>query len=186
MGGPPTVIKHLLQNDASFGKMVYSEWLGDMNMDFKELLTRFADRHAIEGLDAGDGAAMLDIDGTEVTFRESNEGGAVVVTALVGEMPPDAKGVFASVALQANFAAAGGVALCVDAETDELSIATSLPLVLADADSLSAAVESLVNTAEEWCRNVVAFLDVDEEAAIAEEDEEGASPLIGDSGFLQV
>ncbi len=101
-------------------------------------------------------------------------------------MPPDAKGLFASVALQANFFASGGTALSLDAETDELSVSTSLPLALADPDSLSAAVEALVNMAEEWRRNAVAFLDVDEESAFTDAEDADANPLSGDSGFLRV
>ena len=155
-------------------------------MEFIELVTSFAERHAIEGLAAEDGVAMIDIDGTEVMLRESAEGRTVAISALIGDMPPDINGVFASVALQANFIAFGGTALCVDAETDELSVATSLPLALADPDALSAAVESLVNTAEEWRRNVVAFLEVDEEAAFSDAEAADANPLSGDSGFLRL
>ncbi len=155
-------------------------------MEFNELLPLFADRHGIEGFAVEDGEATLDIDGTEVTLRENPESRAIVVTALVGDMPPDANGVFASVALQANYAMFGGMALCVDAETDELSVAISLPLALADVDALSTAVEAIVNTAEEWRQNANAFLDVDEEAALAEADEEDVSPLSGDPGFLRV
>ena len=157
-----------------------------MSTEFNELLSRFADRFAVEGIDAKDGVAVLSFDGTEVTFREDAAGGAVVLAAEIGEMPPDASGVFASVVLQANYAAVGGMALCVDAETDLLSVATSLPLAIADVDSLSAAVETLVDTAEEWRRNAVAFLDVDEEAALSEADDDDASPLSGDAGFLRV
>ena len=157
-----------------------------MSMEFNELLSRFADRYAVEGGDAEDGVAVLSVDGTEVTFREDAAGGAVVLAAEIGEMPPDASGVFASVALQANYAAVGGTALCVDAETDLLSVATSLPLAIADVDSLSAAVETLVDTAEEWRRNAVAFLDVDEESALLGDEDAAANPLSGDSGFLRV
>ena len=158
----------------------------EVRMEFIELVSSFVERHAIEGLAAEDGVAMIDIDGTEVTLRESAEGRAVVIAALIGDMPPDAKGLFASVALQANFFASGGTALSLDAETDELSVSTSLPLALADPDSLSAAVESLVNTAEEWRRNAVAFLEVDEEAAFSDAEAADANPLSGDSGFLRV
>ncbi len=157
-----------------------------MSMEFDELLSRFADRYAVEGGGAENGVVVLSVDGTEVTFREDAAGGAIVLAAEIGEMPPDANGVFASVALQANYAAVGGTALCVDAETDMLSVATSLPLASADVDSLSAAVETLVNTAEEWYRNTVAFLDVDEEAAFSKADDDDASPLSGDPGFLRV
>ena len=155
-------------------------------MTLGELISGFATRYAIEGLAVEDGAALLSIDGTEVSLRESADGGAVVASAEIGEMPPDARGVFASLALQANFAATGGLALSVDAETDELAVSTSLPLALADRDSLSDAVEALVDTAEEWRRNAVAFLDVDEEAAISDAEDADANPFTGDSGFLRV
>ena len=155
-------------------------------MTLSELISSFATRYAIEGLAVEDGAALLSIDGTEVSLRESADGGAVVVSAEIGEMPPDARGVFASLALKANFAATGGLALSLDAETDELAVSTSLPLALADQDSLSDAVEALVDTAEEWRRNAVAFLDVDEEAAISDAEDADANPFTGDSGFLRV
>ena len=132
------------------------------------------------------GPVVLSIDGTEVTFRESADGAAIVVAAEIGEMPSDDRGVFSSLALQANFVAGGGSALSLDAETGELFVATSLPFVQADPDTLSDAVESLVNVAEEWRYHAVAFLDVDEEAAIAKADEADANPLSGDPGFLRV
>ena len=78
------------------------------------------------------------------------------------------------------------MALSLDGETGELSVSTSLPLALADSDSLSDAVEALVNTAEEWRRNATAFLDVDEEAAFSDAEDADANPLTGDSGFLRV
>ncbi len=155
-------------------------------MTFNELVSGFAARYAIEGLAVEGGAAVLSIDGTEVTLRESAAGGAVVASAAIGKMPPDARGVFASLALQANYAAVGGSALSLDADTNELAATTSLPLALADPDSLSEAVEALVNTAEEWRRNEVIFLDVDEEAAVSDAEDADASPLSGGPGFLRV
>ena len=59
-------------------------------MTLDELVSGFADRYAIEGLAVEDGVVVLSIDGTEVTFREDADGGAVVVSAEIGEMPPDA------------------------------------------------------------------------------------------------
>ncbi len=155
-------------------------------MTLGELVSGFADRYAIEGLAVEDGVVVLSIDGTEVTLREDAASGAVVASAEIGEMPPDERGVFASLALQATFAAAGELALSLDGETGELSVSTSLPLALADSDSLSEAVEALVNTAEEWRRNATAFLDVDEEAAFSDAEDADANPLTGDSGFLRV
>jgi len=153
---------------------------------FDKLVTDFAARYAVEGLAVEDGVAVLSIDGTEVLLREDAEGGAVVGTAEICEMPPDAHGVFAALALQANFSAAGATALSLDAETGELAVSTSLPLLQADPDSLSDTVETLVNAAEEWRRFAVAFLDVDEEAAIKASDDAAAAPISGNPDFIRV
>ena len=134
----------------------------------------------------GDDEVVLAIDGTEVSFREDAGGGTVVLAADVGEMPPDAAGAFAAVALQANYAAAGGTALSLDAEAGELFATSSLPLALAAPDALSRAVEDLVDTAAEWSRLATAFLDVDEEAALSRADDEDASPLSGVPDFIRV
>jgi hypothetical protein len=134
---------------------------------------------------AGD-EVVLAFDGMEVTFHEDDDGRAVVVTADIGEMPPDEKGVFAELALQANYSFLGTTALSLDAEAGELFATTTLPLALASADALSAAVESLVNTAEEWRRYATAFLDVDEEAAILKAEHDEVSPISGNHEFIRV
>ena len=135
---------------------------------------------------AEDGTVVLSIDGTEVTLREDADGRTVVIAAEIGEMPPDSKGIFSSLALQTNYASLGGTALSLDAETGDLFATTSLPLALADPDALSRAVETLVDTAEEWGRNAAVFLEVDEEAALLEADDADALPLSGNPGFLRV
>ena len=131
-------------------------------------------------------AVVLSIDGLEVEFREDADGQAVVLAAEVGEMPPDAGGVFAALALRANFASLGATALSLDAETGGLFATASLPLALADPDALSRAVEGFVDAAEEWSRYATAFLDVDDEAALARADDEDASPLSGVPDFIRV
>ena len=131
-------------------------------------------------------AVVLSIDGTEVTFREDADGRTVLLSAEIGEMPPDARGVFSSLALQFNYSSLGGTALFADAESGELFATASLPLALADPDALSHAVEALVDSAEEWRRNAVAFLDVDEEAALSEAESADASPLSGIPDFIRV
>ena len=134
---------------------------------------------------AGD-EVVLAFDGMEVTFHEDDDGRAVVVTADIGEMPPDEKGIFAELALQANYSFLGTTALSLDAEAGELFATTTLPLALASADALSAAVESLVNTAEEWRRYATAFLDVDEEAAFLKAEHDEVSPISGNHEFIRV
>ena len=129
---------------------------------------------------------VLALDGTEVTFHEDVAGRAVVITADIGEMPPDEKGVFAELALQANYNSFGATALSLDAEAGELFATTTLPLALASAEALSAVVEALANTAEEWGRYAAAFLDVDEEAAISKAEHDEASPISGNHEFIRV
>lgn len=157
------------------------------NKHFKECMDAFADSLGLALPERDENSdVVLSIDGTEVTFREDSEGGAVVISAEIGEMPPDSKGVFSSLALQANYALLGGTALSLDAESGGLFATTALPLALADPDALSRAVEALVDTAEEWSRNATAFRDVDEEAALVEAENADANPLSGNPGYLRV
>ena len=44
----------------------------EVRMEFIELVSSFAERHAIEGLAAEDGVAMIDIDGTEVALSKDD------------------------------------------------------------------------------------------------------------------
>ena len=136
--------------------------------------------------DGGDGSVMLAIDGTEVTLREDAGSRTVVATAGIGEMPPDARGVFAALALRANAVSLGAVALSLDPVTDELAATSSLPIALADPEALSRALSSLVDAAVEWRRLAVAFLDADEDAAFSDADAADAGPLSGNSGFIRV
>ena len=157
------------------------------NKHFKECMDAFADSLGLALPERDENSdVVLSIDGTEVTFREDSEGGAVVISAEIGEMPPDSKGVFSSLALQANYALLGGTALSLDAESGGLFATTALPLALADPDALSRAVEGFVDAAEEWSRYATAFLDVDDEAALARADDEDASPLSGVPDFIRV
>ena len=129
---------------------------------------------------------VLAVDGKDVTFHEDADGRSVVITADIGEMPPDEKGIFAELALQANYTSFGTTALSLDTEAGELFATTSLPLALASADALSAVVEALVNTAEEWSRYATAFLDVDEESAISKAEDDEESPIFGNHEFIRV
>ena len=129
---------------------------------------------------------VLSIDGTEVAFHEDAAGRMVAITAEIGEMPPDEKGIFAALALQSNYASLGTTTLSLDSEEGELFVTTSLPLALASPDALSNAVEALVDTAEEWRQNATAFLDVDEEAALSKAEHDEADPLSGNHEFIRV
>ena len=157
-------------------------------MQYTELMDSFAAKYGIDGFAVLDGVAAVEIDGTSVEFREDAEANAVIVSALFGEPPPDEKGRFASILLKANFllAASGSAAFCLDAATEELAIVCSLPLPLADVDSLSSAVERIVDLAEQWRENAEAFVNVDDEAARVEANESAFNPLLGGNDFMRI
>ena len=121
-------------------------------MEFKELLAAFAANYGIEGLEAADGAAELDVDGVRVELLDDPGTRSMIACAEIGLPSPDADGVFGALMLKANFLlrATEGATLCQNPETGAYSIVRPFPLALADAGSLGAGLESLVNQAENW------------------------------------
>ena len=100
---------------------------------------------------------------------------------------PDANGEFGAMMLKANFMlrATDGATLCQNPETGAYALVRQLPLALADAESLGAGIESLVNQAEEWRRTLAGIRYAEEARA---EETEGASDHNGllSSGFFHV
>ena len=120
-------------------------------MEYKELIDAFAVKYGVTVPPGEEGVETVDVGGTIVTFREDPGARAVILSAEVGEMPPDAKGRFASILLKAGglLAANGEGAFCVD-EDDVFHAVRSMPLALLDVDSLSDAVDGIVALAAEW------------------------------------
>ncbi len=128
-------------------------------MDFKELLAAFAAKYGIEGLDGSEGAAALDVEGVPVELLDEPQANGVLACAEIGLPPPDADGAFGALMLQANFLlrATEGATLCQNPETGAYALVRAFPLALADAESLGAGLESLVNQTENW-RKILAGL----------------------------
>ena len=120
-------------------------------MEYKELIDAFAVKYGVITPLDEEGVETVDVGGTIVTFREDPGARAVILSAEVGEMPPDAKRRFASILLKAGglLAANGEGAFCVD-EDDVFHAVRSIPLALLDVDSLSDAVDGIVALAAEW------------------------------------
>jgi hypothetical protein len=111
----------------------------------------------------------------------------VILSAQVGEMPPDAKGRFAAILLKASgmLSANAEGAFCVD-DDGVFHAVRSVSLALADLDSLTAVLEALVDLAEIWREHAVAFAGVDDEIAQREIEEAALNPLLGNMNFIRV
>ena len=147
-------------------------------MDFNELVSDFAKRHAVEGLAAQDGGAALDIDGIAVTLVET--GDHLVASAEIGEPPSDGRADFADILLEANLESAAYFAKT--RETGKYVLLRQLPLARLDPAAFDAALEALVNTAETWRRLLADFRPAAAQAAA----EDAEAPSFGEGGFLQV
>ena len=121
-------------------------------MKFKELLSVFAAKYGVDGLDGVDGTAALDVDGVSVELLDDPQTQSVLACAEIGLPPPDANGVFGALMLQANFMLRGteGATLCQNPESGSYAIVRSFPLALTDVESFGAGLESLVNQTENW------------------------------------
>jgi hypothetical protein len=156
-------------------------------MEFKELLAAFAAEHGINGLDGADGSAALEVDGMRVELLEDPASRCLLACAEIGLPPPDANGAFGAMMLQANFLLRGteGATLCQNPETGAYSIVRAFPLALADAASLAAGLESLVNQTENW-RKVLAGLREAETARAAAPGSDDSHHDMLSSGFFHV
>ena len=147
-------------------------------MDFTELVADFAERHAIAGLAAEDGATALDIDGIVVTLVASDD--TVSISADIGLPPVEGRAAFAELLLEANLQSEAFFAKT--PETENYVAVRRLALPSLDGDAFDAAIETLVNQAETWRRLLADF----RPAAKAAAKEEDSAPSFGTGGFVQV
>ena len=156
-------------------------------MEFKELLAAFAAKYGIKGFDGADGAAALEVDGIPVELLDEPQSRCVLACAEIGNPPPDADGAFGAMMLQANFLLRGteGATLCQNPDTGAYALVRAFPLALADAGSLGAGLESLVNQTENW-RKVLAGLREAETARPAAAQADDSHHDMISSGFVHV
>ncbi|MBR4674751.1 MAG: type III secretion system chaperone [Victivallales bacterium] len=147
-------------------------------MDFTELVSDFAKRHAVEGLAAVDGEANLDIDGIPIILVEVS--GYLIATAEIGDPPPEGRAKFAENLLEANLESA--MYFAKSRESGKYVLVHRIVLADMDSDSFDATLESLVNSAENW-RNL---LEDYRPAAAQSAAQETEAPAFGTGGFMQV
>lgn len=156
-------------------------------MEYKELIDAFAAKCGVAAPPDGEAIETIEIDGTRVTFREDAAARAVIITARVGELPPDEKGRFASILLKASgmLSANAEGAFYVD-EGDVFYAVRSVPLALADVHTLVSALEALVDLVELWREHAAAFASVDDELAQKAIEEAALNPLFGSADFIRI
>ena len=147
-------------------------------MDFKDLITDFAEWHGIANLAAEDNAVALDIDGIVVTLVAADD--ALSVSADIGEPPTEGRADFAELLLEANLQSDAFFAK--ESERGAYILVRRLLLPTLDAESFDAALEALVNLAETWRRLLADFRPVAKATAKRAEE----APQFGASGFVQV
>ena len=134
-------------------------------MEFKELISSFAEKYGIENVSLENGEVTLVVDYTAVTIREAENARAILVSAMIGGPVPDAKGRLVSYMLQANhlLAGANAMTICQKQDTDEYLVVQAIPRALADVDLLAKAVDNIVKTVSNW-QGIVASGDVGQSA----------------------
>ena len=157
-------------------------------MTFEELIAAFAATYGIEGLEAGNGTATLDVDGMEVSILYDGPANTVTLCGEIGEPPATAEGRFGEVMLQANFLFGGteGATLAQDPETRAFAIVRALELPGLDPDAFSEAVERFVNQLERWKRLLADFRPIMLQEAQPAETEESRISMMLDQRFLKV
>ena len=148
-------------------------------MDFSELISDFATRHNVEGLSAEDGTTALDVDGIAILLATAAD--ELIVTAEIGEPPPDGAADFANLLLEANLESPAFFAK--SQENENYLLTRRIPLAGLDGEAFDSALEAFVNRAEAWRKLLADFRPA--AAAAAEAAKEDAT-AIGAGSFMQV
>ncbi len=141
-------------------------------MELNELMSSFAEKLGIEGVEVKDGTCPLTIDDIPMEFTESPDGLAVVGAAVIGEPQPEKREAFYEMLLEANTQVYGtlGVALSKLPDTGEVALIGGLPFKDLEVKEFCKSLDEFVSKAEEWRETVENFRPAAEEAAIRDEE----------------
>jgi len=155
-------------------------------MELENLMSAFAEKLGIEGIEVKEGICSMTIDDIPMDFTESPGGEAVVGAAVIGEPPPEKREAFYEMLLQANTQLYGtqGIALGISPDTGEIILIGGLPFKGLELQEFCKDLDEFVSKAEEWRETVENFRPAAEEAAIMEKD----ASFFGqtNSGFISV
>ena len=141
-------------------------------MELNELMSSFAEKLGIEGIEVKDGICSMTIDDIPMEFTESPGGEAVVGVAVIGEPPPVKREAFYEMLLQANTQLYGtqGIALGKSPDTGEIILIGGLPFKGLEIEEFCKDLDEFVGKAEEWRETVENFRPAAEEAAVRDEE----------------
>ena len=142
-------------------------------MELKELMSAFAERLGIEGIEVKDGVCSMTIDDIPMDFTESPGGEAVIGAAVIGEPPPDKREAFYEMLLEANTQLYGtkGIALGKSPDTGEIMLIGGLPFKGLELKEFCKDLDEFVSKAEEWREALENFRPAAEEAAVRDEED---------------
>ena len=158
-------------------------------MELKELMSAFAERLGIEGIEVKDGICSMTIDDIPMEFTESPGGEAVIGVAVIGEPPPDKREAFYEMLLRANTQLYGtqGIALGESPDTGEIILIGGLPFKGLEMEEFCKDLDEFVSKAEEWRETVENFRPAAEEAAVRDEEAAQFMKFGGNGpGFMSV
>ena len=158
-------------------------------MELENLMSAFAEKLGIEGVEVKDGTCSLTIDDIPMDFTESPDGLAVVGAAVIGEPPPEKREEFYAMLLRANTQLYGtqGIALGIAPDTGEIILIGGLPFKGLEMEEFCKDLDEFVSKAEEWHETVENFRPAAEEAAVRDEEAARFSQFGGNGpGFMSV
>ena len=148
-------------------------------MEFTELIANFAERHSIADLAAEDNSAAIEVDGIAILLAASR--GELLISAEIGDPPPDGAAAFADLLLEANLESEAAFAK--SQESGRYVLTRRLPLAGLDGDAFDTSLEAFVNRTEAW-RKLLA--DYRPAAAAAAEAAADDAATVGIGSFMQV
>ena len=142
-------------------------------MELENLMSAFAEKLGIEGIEVKDGICSMTIDDIPMEFTESPGGEAVIGVAVIGEPPPEKREAFYEMLLQANTQLYGtqGIALGESPDTGEIILIGGLPFKGLEMEEFCKDLDEFVSKAEEWRETVENFRPAAEEAAVRDEED---------------
>ena len=141
-------------------------------MELNELMSAFAEKLGIEGVEVKEGICSMTIDDIPMEFTESPGGEAVIGVAVIGEPPPEKTEAFYEMLLNANTQLYGtqGIALGKSPDTGEIILIGGLPFKGLELQEFCKSLDEFINKAEEWRETVENFRPAAEEAAVRDEE----------------
>jgi len=158
-------------------------------MELENLMSAFAEKLGIEGVEVKDGTCSLTIDDIPMDFTESPDGLAVVGAAVIGEPPPEKREEFYEMLLRANTQLYGtqGIALGESPDTGEIILIGGLPFKGLEMEEFCKDLDEFVSKAEEWRDTVENFRPAAEEAAVRDQEAAQFTRFGGNGpGFMSV